>query len=101
MPLPFHPPASTVPVGKPDLDTLAPLPGTEGRYVDVTTGRHYEIAHAVDGTPIRVPLEMTEEEREEIDRKRDRPPRRLWWPTDDGSYGSPAAGGTGAEDDPR
>ena len=59
---------SVVPMGPSLLDQLAEVPGTD-RYLDVTTGREYTIHHAVDGTPIPVPLEMTEEEREQIDHR--------------------------------
>lgn len=61
-------PLSVVPTGPSMLDRLAEVPGTD-RYLDVTTGREYTIHHAVDGTPIPVPLEMTETEHDEIDRR--------------------------------
>lgn len=61
---------SVVPTGPSLLDQLAEVPGTD-RYLDVTSGREYTIHHAVDGTPIPVPLEMTEAERAEIDRRSD------------------------------
>jgi len=59
---------SVVPTGPSLLDQLAAVPGTD-RYVDVTSGREYTIHHAVDGTPIPVPLDMTEAEREQIDQR--------------------------------
>jgi len=59
---------SVVPTGPSLLDRLAEVPGT-GRYLDVTSGREYTIHHAVDGTPIPVPLDMTEAEREHIDQR--------------------------------
>ena len=59
---------SVVPTGPSLLDQLAEVPGTD-RYLDVTTGREYTIHHAVDGTPIPVPLRMTEVEREQIDQR--------------------------------
>lgn len=61
---------SVVPTGPSMLDRLAEVPGTD-RYLDVTSGREYTIHHAVDGTPIPVPLEMTTAERDEIDRRSD------------------------------
>lgn len=61
---------SVVPTGPSLLDQLAEVPGTD-RYLDVTSGREYTIHHAVDGTPIPVPLEITEGERAEIDRRSD------------------------------
>jgi type IV secretion system protein VirD4 len=63
-------PLAVVPTGPSMLDRLAGVPGSD-RYLDVTTGREYTIHHAVDGTPIPVPLEMTEVERDEIDRRSD------------------------------
>ncbi len=63
-------PLALVPTGPSILDRLAEVPGTD-RYLDVTTGREYTIHHAVDGTPIPVPLEITETERVEIDRRSD------------------------------
>ena len=61
---------AVVPTGPSLLDRLADVPGSD-RYVDVTTAREYTIHHAVDGTPIPVPLELTETERDEIDRRSD------------------------------
>jgi type IV secretion system protein VirD4 len=63
-------PLAVVPTGPSMLDRLAEVPGSD-RYLDVTTGREYTIHHAADGTPIPVPLEMTEVERDEIDRRSD------------------------------
>jgi type IV secretion system protein VirD4 len=63
-------PLAVVPTGPSMLDRLAEVPGSD-RYLDVTTGREYTIHHAIDGTPIPVPLEMTEVERGEIDRRSD------------------------------
>ncbi|MDP9442926.1 MAG: type IV secretory system conjugative DNA transfer family protein, partial [Actinomycetota bacterium] len=63
-------PLAVVPTGPSLLDRLAEVPGSD-RYVDVTTAREYTIHHAVDGTPIPVPLELTEAERDEIDRRSD------------------------------
>jgi type IV secretion system protein VirD4 len=63
-------PLAVVPTGPSMLDRLAEMPGSD-RYLDVTTGREYTIHHAVDGTPIPVPLEITEGERDEIDRRSD------------------------------
>jgi type IV secretion system protein VirD4 len=63
-------PLAVVPTGPVLLDRLAEVPGSD-RYLDVTTGREYTIHHAVDGTPIPVPLEITESERAEIDRRSD------------------------------
>jgi type IV secretion system protein VirD4 len=63
-------PLAVVPTGPSMLDRLAEVPGSD-RYVDVTTGREYTIHHAVDGTPIPVPIEITEGERAEIDRRSD------------------------------
>lgn len=63
-------PLAVVPTGPSMLDRLAEVPGTD-RFLDVTTGREYTIHHAVDGTPIPVPLEITENERAEIDRRSD------------------------------
>ena len=59
---------SVVPTGPSLLDQLAEVPGTD-RYLDVTSGREYTIHHAVNGTPIPVPLEMTEAERQQIDQR--------------------------------
>ena len=63
-------PLALVPTGPSMLDRLAEVPGTD-RFLDVTTGREYTIHHAVDGTPIPVPIEITETERVEIDRRSD------------------------------
>ncbi len=63
-------PLAVVPTGPSMLDRLAEVPGSD-RYFDVTTGREYTIHHAVDGTPIPVPLEITENERADIDRRSD------------------------------
>ena len=63
-------PLALVPTGPSMLDRLAEVPGTD-RFLDVTTGREYTIHHAVDGTPIPVPLVITETERVEIDRRSD------------------------------
>jgi hypothetical protein len=63
-------PLAVVPTGPSMLDRLAEVPGSD-RFLDVTTGREYTIHHAVDGTPIPVPLEVTESERAEIDRRSD------------------------------
>jgi type IV secretion system protein VirD4 len=63
-------PLALVPTGPSMLDRLAEVPGSD-RYLDVTTGREYTIHHAVDGTPIPVPLKITERERVEIDRRSD------------------------------
>jgi hypothetical protein len=63
-------PLAVVPTGPSMLDRLAEVPGSD-RYLDVTTGREYTIHHAVDGTPIPVPLDLTEVERDEIDRRSD------------------------------
>ena len=63
-------PLAVVSTGPSMLDRLAEVPGSD-RYLDVTTGREYTIHHAVDGTPIPIPLEITESERVEIDRRSD------------------------------
>jgi type IV secretion system protein VirD4 len=63
-------PLAVVPTGPSMLDRLAEVPRSD-RFLDVTTGREYTIHHAVDGTPIPVPLEITEHERAEIDRRSD------------------------------
>jgi len=54
-------------VGIAHLADLTPAPGEQNRWRDRNTGRDYVLLYAPDGTPLRLPTELTAEEHRHID----------------------------------
>jgi hypothetical protein len=54
-------------VGLAHLADLSPLPGEPNRWRDRNTGRDYLLLYAPDGTPLRLPTELTPDEHRHID----------------------------------
>jgi type IV secretion system protein VirD4 len=72
---------SSRPAAPTKVSGLAGVPGSD-RFVQLETGREYILSVTEDGTRVPVPVEMTEDERQEIDRRRDQV-QQLWWPDDE------------------
>lgn len=53
--------------GLPHLQSLVEVPEQPGQWVDMNTGRLYTLLPALDGTPVRIPVDYTEDETARLD----------------------------------